>query len=159
MPENIFCMNEHYLNASHVLCDCLSNEIHSFHWLLNIGTCCDWLFRKTIRCTIFAKVTFDVSTLRLNELHLTTPYVRRLQCGTWTNREAVIACRSKQVISILFMAIKTWLRSRIYWLAWKIMLVHDISCPSNRFLVHDMNVHQIFSVLVVGFLNSPLILG
>ena len=57
----------------------------------------------------------------------------RLQRGTWTDREAVIACRSKQVILILFMAIKTWWRSRIYWLPWKIMLVHDISCPSNRF--------------------------
>ena len=63
--------------------------------------------------------------------------MRRLQCGTWTDREAVIACRSKQIILILFMAIKTWWRSRIYWLPWKIMLVHDISCPSNaRCLVH-----------------------
>ena len=44
----------HYLNASHVTCDCISNEIHLFAWLLNIDTCCDWLFKKTIRCTIFA---------------------------------------------------------------------------------------------------------
>ena len=129
-------MNEHYLNASHVICDCLSNEIHSFDWLLNIDTCCDWLLKKTIRCTIVAQVTFNVSTLHLNELYVTTPYVQRLQCGTWTDREAVIACRSKQVILILFMAIKTWWRSRIYWLPWKIMLVHNISCPSNRCLVY-----------------------
>ena len=60
----------------------------------------------------------------------------RLQCDTWTNRKAVIACRSKQVMLILFIAIKTWWRSRIYWLPWKIMLVHNISCPSNRCLVH-----------------------
>ena len=75
-------------------------------------------------------------TLCLNELYVTTPYVRRLQCGTWTDREAVIACRSKQVILILFMAIKTWWRSRIYWLPWKIMLVHNILYPSNWCLVH-----------------------
>ena len=75
-------------------------------------------------------------TLCLNELYVTTPYVRRLQCGTWTDREAVIACRSKQVILILFMAIKTWWRSRIYWLPWKIMLVHNILYPSNQCLVH-----------------------
>ena len=75
-------------------------------------------------------------TLRLNELYVTTPYVGRLQCCTWTDQEAVIACRSKQVILILLMAIKMWWRSRIYWLPWKIMLVHNISCPSNRCLGH-----------------------
>ena len=82
------------------------------------------------------RLTFDVSTLRLNKIYVTTPYVRRLQCGTWTDRESIIACRSKQVIFILFMAIKTWWRSRIYWLPWKIMLMHDISCRSNQRLVH-----------------------
>ena len=132
----MFCMNEHYLNALHVICDCLSNKIHSFDWLVNIDSCCDWLLKKTIRFTIFAQVTFDVSTLRLNELYVTTSYVRRLQCGTRTDREAVIACRLKQVILILFTAIKTRWMSRIYWLPWKIMLVHDISSPSNRCLVH-----------------------
>ena len=62
--------------------------------------------------------------------------MQRLQFGTWTNRAAVIACRWKQVILILLMAIKTWWRSGIYWLPWKIMLVHNISCPSNWCLVH-----------------------
>ena len=74
--------------------------------------------------------------LCLNELYVTTPYVQRLQFGTWTDWEADIACRWKQVILVLLMAIKTWWKSGIYWLPWKIMLVHNISCPSNRCLVH-----------------------
>ena len=44
--KTFFCMNEHYLNASYAICDCLSNEIHSFDWLLNIDTSCDSLFKK-----------------------------------------------------------------------------------------------------------------
>ena len=130
MLGNIFWMNEHYLNASHVICDCLSNEIHSFDWLLNILVVIVCLKNNKGYNLCVSK------TLLLNELYVTNPYVRRLQCGTWTDQEAVIACRSKQVILILFMAIETWWRNRIYWLPWKIMLVHDILCPSSRCLVH-----------------------
>ena len=65
------------------------------------------LKQSGLKVVFFAQYIDHVQMMQIGfELYVTTPYVQRLQCGTWTDWEAVIACRSKQVILILFMAIK-----------------------------------------------------
>ena len=78
-------------------------------WLPFIVSSAKWILKQSgLKVVFFVRYIDHVQTKRIGfELYVTTPYVRRLQCGTWTDREAVIACRSKQVILILFMAIKT----------------------------------------------------
>ena len=149
--KTFFCMNEHYLNASHATCDHLSNEIHSFDWLLNIDTSCDSLFKKN-----------KVYNLRLSNLLCFDTLFKQTICNPSLCAKATIwyldqsgssHCLQIKTSNLNFVyGHKDMMKEQNILITMKYNVGAQYFVPLQSMfgahLVHGTNMHQIFSALL-----------